>query len=264
MINDTHDDTIRRAFRKQAGGFADPQLTLANRAYMEWMLDHLDIQPQFVALDVATGTGHLARALAERLHRVTALDLTPEMLAAGSVEAQKTGLHNIDFQVGSAEQLPYADASFDIVASRFAVHHFPDPVVPLREMVRVVRSGGQVCIVDLVAPDNKMLAARYNYFERVRDPSHVQALTAEELNSLFTQVRLSLVKYGKRDIEVDVDRWLSLTGAPEAVRQEVYQVIRVEFAGGEPTGLRPLERDGHLFFVQTWLVLIGRKVDHSQ
>ena len=195
-MHETQHEVIRREFGRQAAHFGEQGLTLSNQEYLQWIVDQLDLQPQFEVLDVAAGTGHLSRAIAPAVRRVVALDLTPEMLAQGQREAAQQGLTNVTFERGEAENLPYAAAAFDLVVTRFSLHHFDDPRGPIREMVRVCRPGGKVAVIDLLSPDQPEVATRYNYLERLRDPSHMRAFTADELQQ-FAAAHLASYKRPK-------------------------------------------------------------------
>src|SRR3989442_3527176 len=107
-----HQETVRREFGKQARHFAEAGLTLSNEDYLRWMVDVLAPAPHWQVLDVATGTGHLARALAPRVRRVTAVDLTPAMLAEGPRLAGEAGLTNVAFAQGPPQRLPFVSPSF--------------------------------------------------------------------------------------------------------------------------------------------------------
>jgi ubiquinone/menaquinone biosynthesis C-methylase UbiE len=104
------------------------------------------------ALDVAGGTGHLALALAPRVKQVVCVDLTGQMLLEGRRTAANRQIENVVFMRAAAEQLPFPNGGFDVITCRFAVHHFADPEVQLREMLRVLSVAGTVTIIDLVAP----------------------------------------------------------------------------------------------------------------
>ena len=86
-------------------------------------------------LDVAAGTGHVARSLAPRVRAVVALDATQAMLEQG----KRHGVPNVVFMRGDAAALPFVDQSFDVVVNRFALHHFEQPEVQLAEMRRCGR-----------------------------------------------------------------------------------------------------------------------------
>jgi SAM-dependent methyltransferase len=258
-MEETQHDVARRAFRQQAAGFSGPGLTLSNRDYLAWIVDQLDLQPHWEVLDVAAGTGHLSRAIAPHVQRVVAVDLTPEMLAQGQREAEQAGLTNLVFEQGVAEHLPYPDAAFDLVVSRFSLHHFADARGPLQEMVRVCRPGGRVAVIDLVSPNDPPVAATYNALERLRDPSHTRALTADELQGLMRQAGLDVVHSVRRDVEVHPERWMDLTQVSPAVRQTILAELTQDLQGVKTTGMRPFTRQDELMFLHAWLIVVGVK-----
>ncbi|HET8578739.1 MAG TPA: methyltransferase domain-containing protein [Methylomirabilota bacterium] len=252
-----HHETVRREFGKQARHFGEAGLTLSNEEYLRWTVDVLDPAPHWLALDVATGTGHLARALAPRVRAVTAVDLTPAMLAEGRRLAAEAGLGNVSFEEGAAERLPYPDASFDLVATRLSLHHMLDPAPTVAEMARVARPGGLVAVIDLVSPDNPELAARYNALERLRDPSHTRALTLAELTASLGAAGLAISQTLTRDVEAILERWLKMTHTPPDARGTILEALTAELSGGPPTGMRPFRRDGELRFLHSWAILVG-------
>jgi SAM-dependent methyltransferase len=254
-----HHRLVEQQFAWQAPGFGQEGLTLTNRDYLAWMIDTLEPNPQDAVLDVAAGTGHLGRAIAPRVRCVVCLDLTPEMLHEGEQAAQRDGLTNITFLRGAAENLPYPDSVFDAVVSRFGVHHFVEPMVQVREMVRVCRPGGKVALIDLVAPEDQGEAAAYNCLERLRDPSHARALTTEELRGALVRCGLSVICTASRDVEVEAERWLALTSTATAKAQAIREDLMQDVLGSTSTGMRPFLRDGVLMFTQRWVVAVGLK-----
>lgn len=254
-----HQETVRREFGKQARHFGEAGLTLSNEAYLAWMVDVLAPAPDWRALDVATGTGHLARALAPRVRRVTAVDLTPAMLVEGRRRAGEAGLANVLFAEGAAERLPARDATFDLVATRLSLHHMLDPRAAVGEMARVARPGGVVALIDLASPEDPGLAARYNELERRRDPSHTRALTLAELAAVLEATGVTVAPALTRDVEVVLERWLEMTHTPPAARGTIVEALTAELAGGAPTGMRPFRRDGELRFLHRWAILRGRR-----
>src|SRR5262245_624565 len=99
------------------------------------------VQPQrhWQALDIATGAGHTAAAFAPYVAHVIASDITDEMLAEARKLAAARGLVNMEVAVADAEALPFEDARFDLVTSRIAPHHFPDVAQFVREVMRVLK-----------------------------------------------------------------------------------------------------------------------------
>ncbi len=88
-------------------------------------------------LDVACGPGLVVGAFARVVRHASGIDLTPAMIDKAREHAAALGLGNVDWHVGNVAALPFADRSFSLVVSRFAFHHFVDPLGVLREMVRV-------------------------------------------------------------------------------------------------------------------------------
>ena len=99
-------------------------------------------------LDVATGTGAVARGLLDRGCRVTGLDQSPEMLA----EARRRLGPEVELCEGSAEALPFSDASFDALTFTYLLRYVDDPGATLRELARVVRPGGAVASLEFGVP----------------------------------------------------------------------------------------------------------------
>ena len=132
-----------------------------------------DPGPDEIALDIATGAGHTAHALAKRCGYVLATDITPEMLAEAGRNAGKLGLANFGLGMALAESLPFADASFDVVTCRIAPHHFQDVPAFCREVRRVLKPPGRAVIHDTVSGEDDTVYEWINDVELRRDPSHV-------------------------------------------------------------------------------------------
>jgi demethylmenaquinone methyltransferase/2-methoxy-6-polyprenyl-1,4-benzoquinol methylase len=111
------------------------------------------VGPGSTALDVATGTGDLAVALARRGAEVTGMDFAPAMLELARKKAP--GLH---FEEGDALNLAYADGSFDAAAVGFGARNFADLDRGLAEMARVVRPGGHVVVLEITTPQKPPLS----------------------------------------------------------------------------------------------------------
>ncbi len=120
------------------------------------------------ALDVACGTGDMAVSLAKRGCTVTGVDLSEEMLA---IAKQKTATANFqfsifNFQLANAEALPFEDDTFDAVTCAFGVRNFVHLEKGLNEMLRVLKPGGTMVILELATPDNPVVRPFYNLYTR--------------------------------------------------------------------------------------------------
>lgn len=151
------------------------------------------------ALDVSTGGGHTALALAFHVGHMTASDLTPRMLAAARDFLTASGVTNASYVIADAERLPFLDASFDLVTVRIAPHHYASLPTALREMARTLKPGGRLVVVDNIAPENPALDELLNRWEKWRDPSHVREYTANEW-------RMYLAGAGLEITDVEIQR----------------------------------------------------------
>lgn len=125
-------------------------------------------------LDLGCGAGHASFAVAPVASHVTAFDLAPQMLGVVEHAARQRGLDNIVTQQGDVAQLPFADASFDMVVTRFSAHHWRDVAGALQEAWRVLRPQGSLLIVDIVAPQAALYDSTLQAVELLRDGSHVR------------------------------------------------------------------------------------------
>lgn len=258
-MKENNHEVVRKEFSKQAPRYGVGGLALSSPEHLQWIVTNLPLEPHLVVLDVAAGTGHLGRAIAPHVKRVVALDTTAEMLAEGRREAEEDGIENIVFEHGIAEDLRYSSDAFDMVVSRFAIHHFVNPHIPLREMVRVCRLGGKVAVIDLVSPEDEVLAATYNRLEEMRDSSHTHALSPMKLQRLVRDAGLNIVHTASKEIDVDINRWLELTDTPSVIRQTIIEELTEDLRGLKTTGMRPFLRHDELMFRQTWLIVVGEK-----
>jgi ubiquinone/menaquinone biosynthesis C-methylase UbiE len=160
------------------------------------------------ALDVGTGAGALAFALAPLVREVVGLDPVPELLELARARA----LPNTEFVEGDGTALPFPDASFDLAGTHRTLHHVAEPERLVAELARVTRPGGRVLVVDQLAPDDPAAAAVLHEFETARDPSHTRLLTDGELRELFAGSGLSLVRERHEDERRELPTYLDLAG----------------------------------------------------
>lgn len=259
-----HNKVIQEEFSKQASKFEEKGLTLSSQDLLEWIVDSLPLEREFRVLDVAAGTGHLSRAIAPHVRDVIAVDITPEMLDQARKETAKRNMNNIIFEEGNAAQLPYEADRFDLVASRLAIHHFEKPIIQLREMTRVCKPNHRIAIIDLLAPENEEIAKTYNNLERLRDPSHTMALSKAQMAKLFADAGIVIERVETRDVEVDFQRWIRMTGTKvESVEVLIGQLMK-EVNEDSETGMRPFIINDSLKFLQVWSIFIGIKASSTK
>ena len=162
---------------------------------LDWLLEHAEPRPTDTVLDVATGTGFTALAFAPAVHSIIGLDVSPGMLAEARKRAVELGITNAVFQEGTAEALPFSDATFESVVCRIAPHHFLDIQKFLDETARVLKPGGHLALVDTAVPDDQPEAADWqNAVEVRRDPSHVRNYTPLEWRRMTEAAGLTVLE----------------------------------------------------------------------
>jgi SAM-dependent methyltransferase len=155
------------------------------------------------ALDVATGGGHVARRLRERGFQVTTLDPAPGMRAD---------------VLAPAEHIPFADDSFDTVATRIAPHHFSDIRVAVGEMARVAR--GVVLVEDTLFDSEQVEEA-----ERLHDPTHVRSYSEQEWRTHLEEAGLQVEEVELQAKGRDFGDWCDRTGCTGPERERVRELL---------------------------------------
>ncbi|WP_077622813.1 class I SAM-dependent methyltransferase [Sediminibacillus massiliensis] len=177
------ENSVKHDVQAQFGRNADNYVTSKIHAQgkdLRKLLDILNCNGEERVLDIATGGGHVANALAPLTQKVVALDLTKEILKAAERHVLSNGHDNVDFVKGDAEKLPFPDRTFDIVICRIAAHHFSDITAFIKESYRVMKKEGEFFLIDNVAPEKQEFDDFYNYLEKKRDYSHQRAWKKSE------------------------------------------------------------------------------------
>ena len=188
-------DGRAEAYRTSPTHRAGPDLD----ALVEWC----EPAPGIVALDVATGGGHVGRRLAEAGCLVTTADASAGMQPD---------------VVCPAESLPFEDRSFDVVACRIAAHHFDEVAAAVREMARVTRR--LVVIEDTLYADEQVEAA-----ERLRDPTHVRSYSETEWRAYLTAAGLEVERVELFPKRHPLGPWLERCGCTGEAAERVRRLL---------------------------------------
>lgn len=178
-----HNKNVVAQFSKQARGYTS---ITSHRDALDKLINISSATQKDNVLDIACGSGMVACEFAKYTNHVTGIDMTQGMLDEAVNEQKEQNLTNITWQIGDVEQLPYKDNDFSIVISRFGFHHFLNPAKVLNEMKRVCKPTGIVIVVDVSLPEAKI--KNYNLMEKIRDDSHVAALSLTQFYTLFDKV----------------------------------------------------------------------------
>jgi SAM-dependent methyltransferase len=176
------------------------------------------------ALALGCGGGHVAYALAPHAQEVVALDLSGAMLAAVREEAARRGLGNVATVESPAETLPFADASFDLLVSRYSAHHWRDFPRALREARRVLRPDAPAVFIDIVSPGPPALDTHLQAVELLRDPSHVRDYSAAEWFCALTRAGFSPRASQAWRLRMDFADWTGRMATPPGLVQAIRQL----------------------------------------
>jgi SAM-dependent methyltransferase len=231
MAHDRDESAIYRRTRAQFSKAAAGYVTSAHHARGD-DLTLLVAQAGDVAgakaLDVATGGGHTALALARAGAEVIAADLTPAMLeqASAFITRELGEAGHVSFVEAAAEALPFEDGVFDLVTSRIAAHHFASPQRFVAEAARVLRPAAKLLLIDNVAPEAPEPADAMNRVEKLRDESHVEAYPVSRWVGWLAEVQLDLVHLSRWWVDKSVAAWLARANAGEAVARRLEATVR--------------------------------------
>lgn len=208
---------IKQAVQEQFGPVAANYRTSPVHAAGEDLAAIAVVVRQYAAplvLDVGCGAGHVARTVAPLSAQVVALDLTETMLAEVRQLMAEHGISNVETKQGDVERLPYADASFDVVITRYSAHHWPDPDRAIAECLRVLRPGGRLLISDIVAPDAPTNDSFLQTLEVLRDPSHVRDHRVAEWQAIFARCAAPSRLLLTWQVPIDFQSWVARMATP--------------------------------------------------
>lgn len=257
-----HKAVVRQEFTQQAESYAASP-TISNPNRLSALVQAVRPRAGARVLDVATGPGYVAAAFAEAGCEVVGIDLTPAPLALAEKMRDQRGLTNLSFQLGDAEHLPFDEQTFEIVVSRFALHHCEDPRIVLNEMARVCQLQGLVVVQDLVASEFPARSAYHNHFEQIRDTSHTRALPISEHLAIFTACGLEVEEVITSRMTQQVEAWLENAHATPERAAQARELIKQD-EQQDLSGTRPFQRDGMICFYHRIATLIARKIEQRQ
>lgn len=246
---------VRQQFGANAAAYATSKVH-AQGASLARLVELVNPQPQWQALDVATAAGHTAFIFAPHVAQVIASDLTPEMLPVATKVAQEKGITNVVFKEADAEALPFADASFDLVTCRIAPHHFPNVQRFIQEAARVLRHGGILAVVDNIVPDGE--AGSYvNDFEKLRDPSHHRCLGLNEWVEGFQAAGFAVLQQETALKEMTFNDWAKrMQPSTETIDRLRKLLLHAPAAAAD--FLQPQQTEDDIVFYLTEAIVVGK------
>jgi ubiquinone/menaquinone biosynthesis C-methylase UbiE len=254
-----HQQAVQEQFTRTAEAFA----RFATRDTPEMLAERLEfagLEPDDEVLDVACGPGAFVLAAAPRVRFARGVDLTSEMLRQARSFQSERGITNAAFDLGEAEKLPYAGASFDLVSCQFAFHHMPRPEAALAEMRRVMKPRGRILLVDSVGPADRATSELHNQIERLRDPSHTETLSLTQFLDMFAAQALGVEKQIVLDRPRSFNKWMQRAGhnLGTAGYREVRRVLERSIPGDRAGFSAAIEGDDIGIVHQEGLFLVRK------
>jgi ubiquinone/menaquinone biosynthesis C-methylase UbiE/catechol 2,3-dioxygenase-like lactoylglutathione lyase family enzyme len=253
VVSETSDDSaeaeaIKARVRAAFGAAAESYVTSERHRSgddLPTLVEWAQPVPADRALDISTGGGHTALAIAPHVHSVAVTDLTPRMLATARAFLTAQGVVNVTYVIADAERLPFLDASFDLVTVRIAPHHYADAHQAVREMARVLAPGGRLLFIDNIAPEEAELDHAMNDWERRRDHSHARAHSATEWRAMLEDAGLTITRTESRRKTYPFAAWVERMATPAEERRE----LEADMLAAPPHVRRYFavhEREGHV------------------
>lgn len=225
-----HNEKIIEQFSKQAVPFSKVP---GHKDSMQVLISMAGVQCSDRVLDVACGPGLVACEFAKIANQVVGIDITAKMIERAKVLQREQHITNVQWQIDAIPPLPFPDASFSIVITRYSFHHFIQPGEVLNEMIRVCRPGGRVLVADVALPSNKTKA--YDDLEKLRDPSHTHAMSISEWEELFSSNKLTDVQKDFYSVPIELERQMKASfpnpGDEEKVRARIKEDIGIDRLG---------------------------------
>jgi len=249
-----HNQTIVEQFSQQAIPFSELP---GHSQSMQMLIELSGVSASDDVLDVACGPGLLACEFALHARYVTGIDITPQMIEQAKKCQKDKQLSNLSWQVGDVFPLPFPDAYFSVVLTRYSFHHFLNPAAVLAEMHRVCKPGGKVMVIDVVQPPEK--AEAYDQLEKLRDPSHVHALTSSERAAIVLASGLSNIKTARYKVDGELEKQLSASFPNPGDADKIREMFRTDLEL-DRMGIDVHRRGNEIHFAVPILVTVGEKL----
>ena len=212
--SNTHENLVASQFGPQAAAYVASTVHAQGEDLVQ-MAEAVRGLAGARVLDLGCGGGHVSFNVAPHVREVVAYDLSRDMLGAVAATARERGLANIATREGRVEALPFADAEFDIVMSRFSAHHWHGFAVALAEARRVLKPGGRAVFADAVSPAPGLLDTFAQAIELLRDPSHVRDYTVAEWRQALTEAGFAVGRVTPRRLRLEFASWIARMRTPE-------------------------------------------------
>jgi ubiquinone/menaquinone biosynthesis C-methylase UbiE len=258
-----HREAVRKQFTKTLEAFTEYAVRDTPEVLTE-KVEFVRPQPADLALDVACGPGAFVLALAPRVRFARGIDLTEEMLRKARTFQLERRIANATFDCGEAEQLPYRDATFDLVTCQMSFHHMPKPELGLLEMVRVSKPEGRIVVIDTLSPESDSKFELHNRIESVRDPSHAESLRLTTFLEMFEKCGLEIARQTMKRRQRSFNQWMLRAGLePKHKRYQEARKLLEDSIPGDRAGYSPQPQGDDIMIVHNegMFVLVKQAAD---
>ena len=222
-------DTARALFAPLGGDYDRWAAILSFAQDPRWrrfLVEHVPVGPDATVLDVATGTGAIARALVRRYGcRVVGVDQSPQMLEGARERIGELADH-IELRLGSAEELDFEEGSFDALTAGYLLRYVDDPLQTMRDLLRFVRPGGPFALLDFAVPPNVAARGLWHVYTGVGLPV-LGRLVSPGWADVGRYLRPSILAFGKAYPPDALRDMLTEAGGANV------QVSRLSLGGGQ-------------------------------
>jgi ubiquinone/menaquinone biosynthesis C-methylase UbiE len=245
-------------FEKQAASYAALVSKNSRDPTLPMFLEAVKPLPTQRMLDVGCGTGRFALSIAPLIGHVTGVDLTPAMLdQARQLQAAST-IENVTWQQADVTQLPFAEGEFDLVTCKSMLHHVASPAAVVAEMRRVCKVGGHVVASDVTPAPQKSAAT--NAIEILRDPSHAQFVSKDELLSIGADLGLTQVAMHFHETRMPLEPVLRTSFPGEGMLDRVRRLYHLDAqVGADTLGFNARFEDGDVSLAYPMTTVIWRR-----
>jgi ubiquinone/menaquinone biosynthesis C-methylase UbiE len=254
MDKQIHNENIKEQFSKQAISYTG---VVAHRDSLQVLIEMSGVSREDNVLDIACGSGIVTCEFAKYAHHVTGIDITKGMLDEAKKLQVTNNLRNINWILDDVVPLQFLDNQFSVVVTRFSFHHFMDYEKVFDEMIRVCKPNGTIMVVDVILPTKKV--NNYDQMEKLRDSSHVGALTGEKFDELFQsqKIKESNKYYYEMPIELETQINASYLSDSE---KEVLRLMITQDVGKNCLGVNVNSIEGKYYLYYPICVYVGKKV----
>ncbi len=210
-----------------------------------------------LALDIATGSGNTAAALAPQVAGVVCVDITRQMITEAEKLARELGIANMRFCLADTHALPFRDKTFDIVTCRRAGHHFSTITKALQEMRRVLQSDGRLVVDDRSVPEDDFMDSSMNELDRLHDASHVREYRPSRWRRMLEESGFIV------DVIEPYSKHLPLTSLTTSVSPKNSERIHAIVDGltdEQKRAMNVAEIDG-VIYLNHWYVMLSAHLD---